>query len=88
MVVQTAFRFSTELVERLKHRARRQHKSVNQYVEDVLVKSLESPGSDSLDSIFDDVRLSGSIPQAVLGMSHISLEESLLDDRCRYILEK
>lgn len=40
--VQTAFRFRPELLERLKRRARFEGKSLNQYVEGVLEKSLMS----------------------------------------------
>ena len=38
--VQTAFRFTPDLVERLKKRARRERTSVNAYVEKVLEKDL------------------------------------------------
>ena len=40
--VQTAFRFSPELVRRLKRRARLERKSVNAYVEEAVQKALDS----------------------------------------------
>ena len=38
--VQTAFRFSPELVDRMKRKARREHKSVNAYVKELITKDL------------------------------------------------
>ena len=40
--IQTAFRFSPELIGRLKQRARLEHKSVNAFVEEAVERALDS----------------------------------------------
>ena len=72
MTVQTAFRFSPELINRLKNRARRDNKSVNQFVEEVL----------------EGLRICKEIPADILNMPYIVLDESSLDDKTAYILGK
>lgn len=84
MTVQTAFRFSPELINRLKNRARRDHKSVNQFVEEVLEKALE----DDLLKGLEGLRLCKEIPADILNMPFIVLDESGLDEKAAYILGK
>lgn len=88
MTVQTAFRFSPELIDRLKKRARREHKSVNQYVEEVLTRSLDSGHDSELDVLFSGISVSEGIPASILNMRTVSASDIVLDERCHYILEK
>lgn len=84
MTVQTAFRFSPELINRLKNRARRDHKSVNQFVEEVLEKALE----DDLLKGLEGLRLCKEIPADILNMPFVVFDDSSLDEKAAYILGK
>ena len=92
--VQTAFRFSPELVSRLKRRARLERKSVNAYVEEAVEKALDS-GNDSytlLAAKLKEVKVPQDISPEIQALSSFKVaftdEELVADDRLAYILGK
>ena len=86
MTVQTAFRLEPELIARLKNRARLERKSVNQFVEETLRRTLETP--------FEDVHLklefdvAEPISENILRMTSLVLDDSVQDEKAMYILDK
>ena len=91
---QTAFRFSPELVGRLKRRARLEHKSVNAFVEEAVEQALDSredPYS-RLSAQIGDLKIPEMIPPEIQALSRFKTEftaEDLAgDDRLAYILGK
>ena len=92
--IQTAFRFSPELVDRLKRRARLEKKSVNAYVEEAVEKALDS-GNDPytlLAAKLKEVKVPQEISPEVKALSSFKLEftaeELAADNRLAYILGK
>ncbi|MBQ6291234.1 MAG: toxin-antitoxin system HicB family antitoxin [Bacteroidales bacterium] len=92
--VQTAFRFSPELVSRLKRRARLERKSVNAYVEEAVEKALDS-GNDPytlLAAKLKEVKVPQDISPEIQALSSFKVEftaeELVADDRLAYILGK
>ena len=92
--VQTAFRFSPELVSRLKRRARLERKSVNAYVEEAVQKALDS-GEDKyvlLEAELKGIKVPQVISPEIQALSafkvEFTAEELAADDRLAYILGK
>ena len=92
--VQTAFRFSPELVSRLKRRARLERKSINAYVEEAVQKALDS-GEDKyalLDAELKEIKVPQVISPEIQALSAFKVEftpeELAADDRLTYILGK
>jgi predicted DNA-binding protein len=93
-IVQTAFRFSPELVSRLKRRARLERKSVNAYVEDAIQNALDS-GEDKyarLEAELKEIKVPKEISHEIQALSSFKVEftaeELAADDRLAYILGK
>ena len=92
--VQTAFRFSPELVSRLKRRARLERKSVNAYVEGAIQNALDS-GEDKyarLEAELKEIKVPREISHEIQALSSFKVEftaeELVADDRLAYILGK
>jgi predicted DNA-binding protein len=92
--VQTAFRFSPELVSRLKRRARLERKSINAYVEEAVQKALDS-GEDKyalLEAELKEIKVPQVISPEIQALSAFKVEftpeELTADDRLTYILGK
>ena len=92
--IQTAFRFSPELVDRLKRRARLEKKSVNAYVEEAVEKALGG-GDDPytlLAAKLKEVKVPQDISPEVKALSSFKVEftaeDLAADDRLAYILGK
>ncbi len=92
--VQTAFRFSPELVSRLKRRARLERKSINAYVEEAVQKALDS-GEDKyalLEAELKEIKVPQVISPEIQALSAFKVEftpeELAADDRLTYILGK
>ena len=92
--VQTAFRFSPELVCRLKRRARLERKSINAYVEEAVQKALDS-GEDKyalLEAELKEIKVPQVISPEIQALSAFKVEftpeELAADDRLTYILGK
>ena len=92
--VQTAFRFSPELVRRLKRRARLERKSVNAYVEEAVQKALDSREDKyaRLEAELKDIKVPREILPEIQALSSFKVEftdeELAADDRLAYILGK
>ena len=93
--VQTAFRFSPDLVERLKRRARKEKTSVNAYVEKVLEKDLGTD-EDRYEALYREIAkikinsnpvLEGPMKR-LLGCVQFTEEEIAADPRLEYLLKK
>lgn len=86
-IVQTTIRLPKELVERVKRKAKREHRSFNSYVEHTLDKSTELvfPKLQPEDFIIpDEIKaLAGSIPA-----HKFTREELDADPRLAYLVEK
>lgn len=92
--IQTAFRFSPELVDRLKRRARLEKKSVNAYVEEAVERALDN-GNDPytlLAKKLKEVKVPREVSPEVKALSSFKVEftaeELAADDRLSYILGK
>lgn len=92
--VQTAFRFTPDLLTRLKLKARREHKSVNAYVEQLIEKDL-SKDEDRYAALYRElakIKLPEKISPKVKALSRFAVEfseEDLKnDERLAYILGK
>ena len=91
---QTAFRFSQELVGRLKQRARLEHKSVNAFVEEAVERALDSredPYS-LLAARIKELKVPETVSPEVEALSSFktdfTAEDLAADDRLSYILGK
>ena len=93
--VQTAFRFSPDLVERLKRRASKEKTSVNAYVERVLEKDLGTD-EDRYEALYREIAkikinnnpvLEGPMKR-LLGCVQFTEEEIAADPRLEYLLKK
>lgn len=93
--VQTAFRFTPDLVERLKRRARREKTSVNAYVEKVLEKDLGTD-EDRYEALYREIAkvkinrnpvLEGPMKR-LLGCVQFTEEEINSDERLKYLMSK
>ena len=93
--VQTAFRFSPDLVERLKRRARKEKTSVNAYVEKVLEKDLGTD-EDRYEALYREIAkvkinrnpvLEGPMKR-LLGCVQFTEEEINSDERLKYLMSK
>lgn len=83
--IQAAIRLSPELYERVKRNARREHRSFNSYVENVLDKATEL----EFPKIPDDFKISEEIK--AFGKCHFvrpSQEELDADPKLAYLVEK
>ena len=92
--IQTAFRFSPELIGRLKRRARLEHKSVNAFVEEAVERALDSredPYS-LLAARIKELKVPETVSPEVEALSSFktdfTAEELATDDRLSYILGK
>lgn len=92
--VQTAFRFKPELVARLKMKARREQKSVNAYVEQLIERDLEKD-EDRYEALYRElgkIKLSKKISPKIVALSRFAVEfteEDLKnDEKLAYILSK
>lgn len=92
--VQTAFRFTPELVNRMKQKARREHKSVNAYVERLIEKDLGS-GEDKYEALYRElskIKLPDKISEEVKALSKYKVvftrEEVENDPKLEYFVEK
>lgn len=93
--VQTAFRFTPDLVERLKKRARRERTSVNAYVEKVLEKDLGTD-EDRYEALYREiakVKLQKNPAlteplEKLRGCVHFTEEEISSDERLKYLWNK
>ena len=92
--IQTAFRFSPKLVERMKRRARLEKKSVNAFVEEAVEKALGSVDDPymQLAAELKEIKVPQDISPEVKALSSFKLEftaeELDADDRLAYILGK
>lgn len=86
MTIQTAFRLEPELIARLKNRARLERKSVNQFVEETLWRALETPLEDAPLKLRVDA--ADPIPDNILSMTTLAIDDSVLDEKAKYILDK
>ena len=92
--IQTAFRFSPELIGRLKQRARLEHKSVNAFVEEAVKRALDSKENpySRLASQIEDLKVPETISPEIRALSgfkvELTPEELAADDRLAYILGK
>lgn len=83
--VQTAFRFRPELLERLKRRAHFEGKSLNQYVEGILEKSLMSKEiryKEACEALAE-LEVPKTIPPELMALSRFKVcftEEEIEDD--------
>ena len=59
--VQTAFRFNQDLVERLKARAKRENRSLNNYVEKVLMDIVYDEPNEETIAAMDEARTSKTL---------------------------
>jgi predicted DNA-binding protein len=90
--IQTAFRFSPKLVERMKRRARLEKKSVNAFVEEAVEKALGSVDDPymQLAAELKEIKVPQDISPEVKALSSFKLEftaeELDADDRLAYIL--
>lgn len=84
--IQTAFRFTPELVSRLKRQAQRKHQSLNAYVEDILDREtrVEWP------KIPKDYQISEEIKSMVgcIKLKEPSAEDLQKDPKLAYLWEK
>ena len=92
--VQTAFRFTPELVRRMKLKARREHKSVNAYVERLIEKDLGSE-EDKYEALYRElakIKLPDKISEEVEALSRYKVvftrEEVENDPKLEYFVEK
>ena len=93
--VQTAFRFTPDLVERLKRRARRERTSVNAYVEKVLEKDLGTD-EDRYEALYREiakVKLQKNPAlkeyiEKLTGSVHFTEEELAQDPKLEYLVKK
>lgn len=94
--VQTAFRFTPDLLTRLKLKARREHKSVNAYVEHLIEKDL-GKDEDRYEALYRElakIKLPEKISPKVNDLLGIcsevdySQEELDADPRLAYLIEK
>lgn len=88
--VQTAFRFSPELVNRMKQKARREHKSVNAYVEELIEKDLGS-GEDRYEALYRElakIKLPCGISDEVKCKVALVGEDVENDPKMEYFVEK
>lgn len=94
--VQTAFRFTPDLVSRLKLKARREHKSVNAYVEQLIEKDL-GKDEDRYEALYRElakIKLPEKISPKVKALAGFGAgikytqEELDADPKLAYLVEK
>lgn len=92
--VQTAFRFTPELVNRMKQKARREHMSVNAYVESLIEKDLGGE-EDKYEALYRElakIKIPDTISDEVKALSGLevvfSREEVDNDPKLEYFVEK
>jgi len=54
--IQTAFRFDEELIKAIKEKAKADHRSLNNYIEDLLYKAASIPNAETIKA-FDESNL-------------------------------
>lgn len=92
--VQTAFRFSPDLLVRMKNRARLRGQSLNSYVESLARKDIEGSTEryETLYRELSDVILPEEVSGDIAGLSRFkvdfSREEKDSDERLSYLLER
>jgi len=91
--IQTAFRFSPNLIRMMKNKARRNNLSLNRYVESLIEKDLSENESEAekLDKWLRNIKLPTEVSEQVnelsIGIS-FSPREIENDERLAYILSK